>query len=177
MKLLKPPNKHPNTSQRRSAWKAAAGGYEHIPSEKSLISDSLGHKSESTECGPDLLYCLIKINLLCPVVRMKDGTSNRRLFGISSFLTIERRQQLWRQLDSWRVASRGGWGGAGHRKHTTATINRWLGDSRGRGLIRTNSNACLTPLSRLNTLNLSPNSSSDSKYAPKALTCSCSAHF
>lgn len=92
------------TWHRRSAWKAAAGGYEHIPSEKSIRSDSRGHESESTECGSELLYCLIKINLLCPVVRMKDGTSNRRSFSISSCLTIERRRQLWlqrqRQLDS-----------------------------------------------------------------------------
>lgn len=98
------------TSQRRSAWKAAAGGYEHIPSEKSIRSSSRGHESESTECGSDLLYCLIKINLLCPVVRMKDGTSNRRTFSVSSFLTIERRRQLrlqrQRQLDSWRVGGK-----------------------------------------------------------------------
>lgn len=73
--------------------KAAAGSYEHIPSEKSIRSDSQGHKSESTDCGSDLLYCLIKINLVHPTVRVKDGTHKSRLLSISSFLTIERRRQ------------------------------------------------------------------------------------
>lgn len=31
----------------------------------SIRSASLGHESESTEGGSDLLYCLIKINLVC----------------------------------------------------------------------------------------------------------------
>lgn len=78
---------------RTGAETAAAGSYEHIPSEKSIRSDSRGLASESTDCGSDLLYCLIKINLVCPMVRMKDGTSNRRSLSISSFLTIEGRRQ------------------------------------------------------------------------------------
>lgn len=52
--------------------KAAAGSYEQIPSEKSIKSDAQGHKSESTDCGSDLLYCLIKINLVRPTVEGWD---------------------------------------------------------------------------------------------------------
>lgn len=91
----------------QSAWKVAAGSYENIPSEKSIRSDSRGHKSESTDCGSDLPYCLIKINLVCPMVRMKNGTSKRRLLSVSSFLTIERQRQQgeiqWR-FDKRRLA-------------------------------------------------------------------------
>lgn len=32
---------------------------------------SLGHESESTEGGSDLLYCLIKINLVCLMLRIE----------------------------------------------------------------------------------------------------------
>lgn len=41
------------------------------PSEKSIRSTSLGHESESTEGGSDLLYCLIKINFVCPMLKVK----------------------------------------------------------------------------------------------------------
>lgn len=80
-------------AKRRFELKTAAGRYEHIPSEKSIRSDSRGHESESTDCGSDLLYCLNKINLVCPTVRVKDGTRKSGLLSISSFLTIERRRQ------------------------------------------------------------------------------------
>lgn len=80
-------------AKRPSEVKAAAGSYEHIPSEKSIRSDSRVPESESTDCGSDLRYCLIKINLVCPTVRVKDGTRKSRLLSISSFLTIERRRQ------------------------------------------------------------------------------------
>lgn len=73
--------------------KAAAGSYEHIPSAKSIRFDSRGYKSESTDCGSDLCYCLIKINLARLTVGVKDGTRKSSLLSISSFLTIEHKRQ------------------------------------------------------------------------------------
>lgn len=49
----------------------ATGSYGSSPSGKTTGSTSLGCENEATEGGPDLLYHLIKINFLCPMVKVE----------------------------------------------------------------------------------------------------------
>lgn len=50
-----------------------------IHHKKSIGAASAGHESESTEGGWDLLYCLIKINLVCPMPRLRGWNEQQEV--------------------------------------------------------------------------------------------------
>jgi len=106
------------------------GSYEWNPSGKSIRSASLGHESESTEGGSDLLYCLIKINLVCPMLEVEEWNEQWEIVEhvppSPCYTDWGQSEGCMTRRDSWHVGKRNR---KGHQMcPVMQNIQKWLKD-------------------------------------------------